>query len=144
MEGRQKRIILYNASPNGYVKKEQLGREHTIFTQDVSGSRSEVCIGVHWPLKMYEKAVGRKATKDEISVHEGVRGVMRNSEHGNLDGSCRVFKYRDRSVAEKKIEATGDKELRKGQMKEKFAELMAAKEESLRMKKKKTAEGEDT
>ena len=54
------------------------------------------------PLKDFEAHVKRKAKTGEVPVHEGARGVMRNSSHGCPDGCANIYAYKDRDMGERK------------------------------------------
>ena len=104
MDGVGKWVEKFNGSQLGYVLKTELGKGHSIFKENRAGTRSEVVTGFLGPLKDFEAHVKRKAKKGEVSVHEGARGVMRNSSHDCPDGCANIYAYKDRSIGERKEE----------------------------------------
>ena len=91
------------------------------------------------PLKDFEANVARKAKKEEVSVHEGARGVMRNSSHGCPDGCAQIYAYKDRIIGERKEEGDIENQLRPGQPQSRFSQLIAEQAKASTRAKKKPA-----
>ena len=79
----------------------------------------------HWKRKTWE-----------VSVHEGARGVMRNSSHGCPDGCANIYAYKDRSIGERKEEGDSENQLRPGQLQSRFSQLIEEQAKASTFKKR--------
>ncbi len=79
MDGVRKWVEKFNGSQGGYVLKEEIGKGHSIFKENITCTRWEVVTVFFLPREQFEADVKRKATKGEVTVQEGARGRMRNS-----------------------------------------------------------------
>ena len=83
----------------------------------------------------------RKAKTGEVSVHEGARGVMRNSSHGCPDGCANIYAYKDRSIGERKEEGDSENQLRPGQLQSRFSQLIEEQAKASTFKKRTAHDG---
>ena len=141
MDGVGKWVEKLNGSQGGYVLKKELGKGHSIFKENMAGTRPEVVTGVFWPLKDFEAHVKRKAKKGEVSVHEGARGVMRNSSHGCPDVCAKIYAYIDRIMGERKEEGDSQNQLRPGQLQSRFSQLIEEQAKASTFKKRTADDG---
>jgi hypothetical protein len=84
----------------------------------------------HWKRKTWE-----------VSVHEGARGVMRNSSHGCPDGCAKIYAYIDRNMGERKEEGDSQNQLRPGQLQSRFSQLIEEQAKASTFKKRTADDG---
>ena len=77
----------------------------------------------------------------EISLHEGARGVMRNSSHGCPDGCAKIYAYIDRNMGERKEEGDSQNQLRPGQLQSRFSQLIEEQAKASTFKKRTADDG---
>ena len=109
-----------NDSPHGRISRSDLGTGRTVSAVSSESIRRSSPLGVFWPEVLFKARTSREIPESKVVMSKGVRGIMRDDEHGCTAGCWKLEHVSSHEIQDNTGLLSSGTALREGQLNDVF------------------------